>query len=527
MSQQPLLRVEQLRVTAGNAVLVQDISFTLKKGEVLGLIGESGAGKSTIGQAILGHFRFGMKLSGGKIHFAGRELTGLSERQLRGVRGAKIAYVAQSASAAFNPAKKIGEQVIEAAIRHRILNRQQAIVRAIEIFSQLQLPQPQDFFHRYPHQVSGGQLQRAMIAMAICAGPELIIFDEPTTALDVTTQLEVLKAIREVIRLTGVAALYISHDLAVVAQISQRIMVLRHGREVECGNTAGLLASPQEAYTRDLLHSHGEPHQPRSTTLPLLTAEQISVDYQANRVLDDVSLTIGRGRTLALIGESGAGKSTLGRLICGLVAPAHGSVRFNGQLLPAALHQRSRQQLQSVQMIHQHPDTALNPRLTIGVQIARSMVCLTTLTPLQRQARVSELLEKVGLPPQLADRYPHALSGGQKQRVCIARALAVDPALIVCDEPTSALDPLVGREVLALLKSLQEETGVSMLFITHDLHVVQAVADEVMVLRHGKVVRQGRLDQVFTAPLDEYTARLLRAVPEMRVGWLEEAGAVA
>lgn len=522
MSEQPLLSVNKLRVTAGDAVLVDDISFTLRKGEVLGLIGESGAGKSTIGQAVLGHFRHGMTLSGGRIQFAGQELTALSERQWRKVRGVKIAYVAQSASAAFNPAKKIGEQVIESTLRHRVMNRQAAIRRAIEIFAQLQLPQPEVFFHRYPHQVSGGQLQRAMIAMAICAGPELIVFDEPTTALDVTTQLEVLKAIQQVIRQTGVAALYISHDLAVVAQLSQRIMVLRHGREVESGETLSLLTQPAQDYTRDLLHSHGEPHQPRSATLPLLSLRDVSIGYHGDPVLHAVSLTVGRGRTLALIGESGAGKSTLGRAVCGLVAPSEGDITFNGQRLPPQLRQRSRQQMQTIQMIHQHPDTALNPRLTIGLQIERAMVCLTSLTAQQRQARVGELLEKVGLSPLLAARYPHSLSGGQKQRVCIARALAVEPELIVCDEPTSALDPLVGREVLALLKKLQQETGVSLLFITHDLHVVRAVADEVMVLRYGSVVRQGRLEQVFTAPLDDYTAQLLRAVPEMRPGWLEE-----
>lgn len=525
MSEQPLLSVKNLRVTAGSAVLVDDVSFALRKGEVLGLIGESGAGKSTIGQAILGHCRHGMTLSGGQILFSGGELTALSERQWRKVRGAKIAYVAQSASAAFNPAKKIGEQVIESAVRHRLLGRREAIRRAIEIFSQLRLPQPESFFHRYPHQVSGGQLQRAMIAMAICAGPELIIFDEPTTALDVTTQLEVLKAIQQVIQQTGVAALYISHDLAVVAQLSQRIMVLRRGRQVETGATKALLAQPQQEYTRELLHSHGEPHQPRSVTPPILKAQQVSVEYHGDTVLHTVSLAIGRGRTLALIGESGAGKSTLGRAVCGLVAPSHGEIHFNDRQLPPVLRQRTRQQLQRVQMIHQHPDTALNPRLTIRLQIERAMVCLTELSASRRQARVDELLVKVGLSPLLADRYPHALSGGQKQRVCIARALAVEPELIVCDEPTSALDPLVGREVLILLKKIQQETGVSLLFITHDLHVVKAVADEVMVLRHGNVVRQGGLEQVFSAPLDDYTARLLKSVPQMRPGWLQEVSA--
>ncbi|WOA54148.1 ABC transporter ATP-binding protein [Dickeya solani] len=522
-----LLRVEHLRVVAGGRPLVQDISFALNKGEVLGLIGESGAGKSTIGQAILGHCRHGMRIENGHIWFQNgdkhSDLAALSERQLRRVRGARIAYVAQSASASFNPAQRIGEQVIETAVRHGVLSRQQAIARAIELFAQLSLPEPQVFFQRYPHQVSGGQLQRAMIAMAMCAGPDLIIFDEPTTALDVTTQLGVLNAIDEIIRLTGVAALYISHDLAVVAQISHRIMVLRHGRQVETGDTASLLANPGEAYTRALLQARGEPKAPQPATDDiLLDIRHLGARYQQQPVLQDVSLQLARGRTLAVIGESGSGKSTLGRTLCGLLAPAGGEIQLNGDALPPRLAQRNRAQLQSIQMIHQHPDTALNPRLPIGVQIERAMVCLTQLDAVARRSRVSDLLHQVGLPPEMAQRYPTALSGGQKQRVCIARALAAQPSLIVCDEPTSALDPLVAREVLALLRQIQQETGVAYLFITHDLHVVREVADTVAVLRHGRVVRQGSVSETLSPPLDDYTQQLLLAVPEMRCGWLRD-----
>nr|WP_075182640.1 ABC transporter ATP-binding protein [Pantoea sp. 1.19] len=516
-----LLTVSDLQVSAGESVLVDSISFTLAQGEVLGLIGESGAGKSTIGQAVLGHCREGMRITAGAICFDGVDLTRLRERQLRAIRGRRIAYVAQSASASFNPAKPIGEQVIESALRHRVLSRQAAIARAIALFTQLQLPQPAAFFHRYPHQVSGGQLQRAMIAMSLCAGPDLIIFDEPTTALDVTTQLEVLRAIREAIRDSGVAAIYISHDLAVVAQLADRIMVLRQGREVESGETAALIGAPQETYTRDLLNCHGEPHRPRPAAPPLLQVQGVSLRYQQQPILRDISLTLGQGRTLALIGESGAGKSTLGRVICGLATPEQGHVSLAGVPLPLTLRGRSRAELGNIQLIHQHPDTALNPRLTIGQQIARSLVCLTSLNASQRRARVATLLEQVGLPASLASRLPGHLSGGQKQRVCIARALAVEPTLIVCDEPTSALDPLVGRDVLALLRRIQEETGIALLFITHDLQVVRAIADEVMVLRNGATVREGPLDRVFSAPLDDYTATLLRAVPEMRPGWLE------
>ncbi|KAA8999315.1 ABC transporter ATP-binding protein [Affinibrenneria salicis] len=520
-----LLRVERLQVTAGERTLVEDISFSLNKGEVLGLIGESGAGKSTIGQAILGHCRHGMRIAGGNVWFQQRDLSRFSERQLRKVRGQQIAYVAQSASVAFNPARRIGEQVIETAIAHRVMSRQQATERALTLFGQLSLPDPTDFFQRYPHQVSGGQLQRAMIAMAMCAGPQLIIFDEPTTALDVTTQLEVLKAIDDIIRLSGVAALYISHDLAVVAQLSQRIMVLRHGRQVESGPAAQILSQPAQAYTRQLIAARGEPMTPRPPQDEvLLDVSGLDARYR-QPVLQDVSLRLTRGRTLAVIGESGSGKSTLGRVLCGLLAPAGGEVRLQGQLLPARLAQRNRRQLQAVQMIHQHPDSALNPRLPVGTQIARAMVCLTDLTPAQRHARTGELLRMVGLDEAVAQRYPTSLSGGQKQRVCIARALAAQPQLIVCDEPTSALDPLVAREVLALLRRIQQETGVSYLFITHDLHVVREVADNVAVLRQGRIIRQGPVAQTLAPPLDDYTRELLLAVPEMRCGWLQEVTA--
>ncbi|MFP1925979.1 ABC transporter ATP-binding protein [Lonsdalea quercina] len=518
-----LLRVEALKVVAGDSTLVQDISFSLKKGEVLGLIGESGAGKSTIGQAILGHCRHGMQIQGGQIWFQGTDLAALSERQLRRVRGPRIAYVAQSASTAFNPARKIGEQVIETAVRHRVMSRRQAIERAMTLFAQLSLPDPSSFFQRYPHQVSGGQLQRAMIAMAMCAGPELIIFDEPTTALDVTTQLDVLKAIDDIIRMTGVAALYISHDLAVVAQLSQRIMVLRRGRQVEVGATPAILARPSQEYTRQLLQARGEPKMPQPDDGEvLLDVVQLEARYQRQPVLHDISLRLARGRTLAVIGESGSGKSTLGRTVCGLLAPSQGDIRLRGETLPATLAKRSRRQLQSIQMIHQHPDMALNPRLSVGVQIERAMVCLTDLGPAARRGRVNALLEQVGLSADIARRLPTSLSGGQKQRVCIARALAAQPELIICDEPTSALDPLVARDVLSLLRRIQHETGVSYLFITHDLHVVREVADSVAVLRQGRIVRQGRVDEALSPPLDEYTRELLIAVPEMRCGWLQE-----
>lgn len=526
-----LLSVEHLQITANGKptrLLVDDISFTLNAGEVLGLIGESGAGKSTIGQAILGHCRAGMTLTGGRIMFHDQDLARLPERQLRHIRGKRIAYVAQSAGAAFNPALTIGAQVVEAARLHGVLDAQAARARALELFQMFSLPQPEQFYQRYPHQVSGGQLQRAMIAMALCSGPELIIFDEPTTALDVITQLGILQSIAEVIRRAGVAAIYISHDLAVVAQLADHIMVLRHGRQVEHNTTRQLLHFPAEEYTRNLLNAGRGDCRPGvvpGEATVLLAIHSLNVRYYHQRVLEGVSLSLSKGRTLAVIGESGSGKSTLGKVICGLLAAESGSVTLNGLPLPPTLRQRSRQHLQRIQMIHQIPDTALNPKILIGDQLNRALQQFTPLDRAQRQRRVSELLAQVGMAASLAKRYPPTLSGGQKQRVCIARALAAQPDLIVCDEPTSALDPLVAREVLQLLRQLQQDTGVSLLFITHDLHVVKEIAHDVAVLRAGRIIRQGSVDQVLRPPLDAYTQCLIDAVPEMREDWLAQVTA--
>jgi ABC-type glutathione transport system ATPase component len=524
----PLLRVEQLRIVAKGKpprTLVDDISFTLNAGQVLGLIGESGAGKSTIGQAILGHLREGMALSGGRILFNGQDLLRLSEPQMRQIRGKRIAYVAQSAGVAFNPALTIGKQVVEAARLHGLMDAHMAKERALNLFQRFALPNPEQFFLRYPHQVSGGQLQRAMIAMALCSAPDLIVFDEPTTALDVITQLGILQAIAGVIREAGVAAIYISHDLAVVAQLADHIMVLRHGRRVEYGTTRQILHAPVEAYTQELLSAERGGHRPRagqSAHTPLLAIRSLSARYHHQSVLDAVSLSLSKGRTLALIGESGSGKSTLGKVICGLLAADGGSMTLNGVALPSTLRQRTRQHLQRIQMIHQIPDNALNPELLIGDQLNRALQKFTALGREPRQRRVIELLGQVGLNAEVAQRYPHTLSGGQKQRVCIARALAAQPDLIVCDEPTSALDPLVARDVLQLLRQLQHDTGVSYLFITHDLHVVKEIAHDVAVLCDGRIVRQGGVDEALSGPLDVYTQRLIEAVPQMREDWLAQ-----
>ncbi|MBD8730047.1 ABC transporter ATP-binding protein [Pseudomonas sp. CFBP 13710] len=524
----PLLCVDQLRIAARGEpgqMLVDNLSFTLNAGEVLGLIGESGAGKSTVGQAILGHLREGMTLADGRVLFHGQDLLRLPEPGLRRIRGRRIAYVAQSAGSAFNPALTIGAQVIEAAQLHGPMDAATAKARALQLFTEFSLPEPETFYTRYPHQVSGGQLQRAMIAMALCSSPELIVFDEPTTALDVVTQLGILQAIAQVIRRAGVAAIYISHDLAVVAQLADRIMVLRHGQCVEHGTTQQILQRPTQRYTRDLLDAGCTSRGPGvvpSVQKELLTIRSLTARYHHRPVLDDVSLRLWQGCTLALIGESGSGKSTLGRAICGLLTDVGGSMTLNGKALPLTLGKRAHHHLQQVQLVHQIPDSALNPRLSIGDQLDRAVQKFTGSSRQQRQQRVIALLGQVGLPADIAKRLPHTLSGGQKQRVCIARALAAEPALIICDEPTSALDPLVAQEILALLRHLQAETGVSYLFITHDLHVAKQIAHEVAVLRNGRIVHRGPTAEALSAPFDDYTQSLVESVPQMRQDWLAQ-----
>ena len=526
------LRIEATAYPPGEAprtiTLVDDVSLTLPKGKVMGLIGESGAGKSTIGLSAMCYGRGGARIVGGEITLNGRDLRKLGAAGLRGVRGPEVTYVAQSAAAAFNPAKKLMEQVIEATLAHGRASRAEAEARAVGLFRTLGLPDPEGFGRRYPHQVSGGQLQRAMTAMALCPQPDLVIFDEPTTALDVTTQIDVLLAIKAAIRDTGVAALYITHDLAVVAQVSDDIMVLRHGKMVECGPVAQIIETPHEDYTRALVSVRSIDH-PEKTPLaePALKVEGITARYRGAPmdVLSDVSVEVSPGQTLAIVGESGSGKSTLARVITGLLPPSAGSITFAGRTLSPALKGRTRDDLRELQMIYQMADVAMNPRHTVGRIIGRPLEFYFGLSGKALRDRVQELLELIEMGAGYIDRYPAELSGGQKQRVCIARALAAKPKLIICDEVTSALDPLVADGILRLLLDLQKREGVAYLFITHDLATVRAIADSIAVMHRGKVARYGTKTDVLSPPFDDYTDLLLSSVPEMRLGWLEEVAA--
>jgi peptide/nickel transport system ATP-binding protein len=531
----PLLDVRNLRVKAMQhragekpleLTLVDNVSFTLQKGKVLGLIGESGAGKSTIGLATLAYGRFGCAITAGQILLGNENILEFNNNKVRDLRGGRVAYVAQSAAASFNPAHKLDDQIVEVAVNKGHMNRNEALTYALELYKKLGLPNPERFGKRYPHQVSGGQLQRAMTAMALASKPDLIIFDEPTTALDVTTQIDVLAAIKDAIRDFGTAALYISHDLAVVAQVSDQIMVLRHGKMVEYGDTEQILHQPKEEYTQRLVavRKIASEEKQRTKATPLLKLENLTASYDGKvKVVKNVSLELETGQTLAVVGESGSGKSTVARIITGLLPPLEGTIYFEGKPLYPALRQRTKEHKRVIQMIYQMPDVAMNPRQTIRHIIGRPLTFYFGMRGKERDARIIELLKQVEMNADFLDRFPAELSGGQKQRVCIARAQAAEPKLIICDEVTSALDPLIADEILKLLLRLQKETQVSYFFITHDIATVKAIADSIAVMYQGGLVEVGQKTEILSPPHPPYTELLLSSVPEMRIGWLEEA----
>jgi peptide/nickel transport system ATP-binding protein len=524
--------VENLSICAGELTLVDSLSFTIRPGQVLALIGESGSGKTTTALALMGHARSGCRISSGSVRIGDIDVLALDARQLRALRGHKVTYIAQSAAASFDPSRTILDQVVEPACLHGTLRRAEAELKAIALFHELALPHPETIGQRYPHQVSGGQLQRLMAAMALITDPEVVILDEPTTALDVTTQVEVLRAFRRVVRERQVTAVYVSHDLAVVAQMADQILVLRDGRMRELASTERLLVAPQHEYTRSLLAAACPAPRapaPQGAGDVLLRLTGVSAGYGARKnqatpavmILEDIDLELRRGQAIGVIGESGSGKTTLARAVAGLLAPCAGTMEFCGRSLPPALAHRTREDLRRIQIVFQSADTALNPSHTIERILARPVQFYKGLKGEALRWRIEQLLDLVKLPRSVAGRLPGGLSGGQKQRVNLARALAAEPDLILCDEVTSALDTVVGAAVLDLIADLRRELGVSYLFISHDLHTVRSVCDEIVVMRDGRKLAQVARADYDRGPHHPYYEQLARAVPELRRGWLD------
>ena len=500
--------------------IIKGVDVTLRRGEIMGLIGESGAGKSTLGLAAMGYSQPGCRIKGGEINFDGVNLVKLSEAKMRRYWGNRMTYVAQSAAASFNPAHRLIAQTTAAKLRFANLSKEEAYADARQLYGALNLPDPGSIGERYPHQVSGGQLQRVMTAMAISPRPDLIIFDEPTTALDVTTQVEVLSAMRRIVEDFNTAAIYITHDLAVVAQMADFIKVLRYGKEVEEAPTRQMLSNPKEAYTKSLWSVRSLQKTEYQGGHSILSLTGIDASYGKMKVLRNVSIEVAKGTTVAVVGESGSGKSTAARVITGLLPQTAGTVEFDGMVLPKKLRERSKEDKRRIQMIYQMADTAMNPRQTVSEIIGRPLEFYLEMRGRKKNARILELLEMIELGEEFTQRLPSELSGGQKQRICIARALAAEPDFIICDEVTSALDQIVQEGILKLLMRLQLELGLTYLFITHDISTVKAISDQVVVMNNGEVVEQGQKTDVFQPPHPAYTELLLSSVPEMDPDWL-------
>ncbi|NKK96933.1 ABC transporter ATP-binding protein [Rhizobium leguminosarum] len=527
------LKVEATTDSGRRVEIIKGVSLDVAEGEIVALIGESGSGKTTIALTLMGHTRAGCRISGGSVSVGGKNMATLSEKQRAKVRGTEVAYVPQSAAAAFNPATSIMDQVIEVTRIHQLMSPDEARARAVELFRALSLPEPETIGSRYPHQVSGGQLQRLAAAMALIGDPTLVIFDEPTTALDVTTQIEVLRAFKSVMKKGGISGVYVSHDLAVVAQIADRIVVLKGGESQETGTTDEILNNAKHPYTRELLAAfepkpRGAAGPAEPATAPLLSIEDLVAGYgqrQADglplvRAVEHVSLKVQKGRNLGIIGESGCGKSTLARTIAGILPAAVGKIVFDGTELHRNARERSRDELREMQIVFQYADTALNPAKSVEDILDRPLVFYHAMDRKARNARIDQLLDMVRLPRNLRHRRPGELSGGQKQRVNFARALAADPKLILCDEITSALDTVVAAAVIDLLKELQRELGLSYIFISHDLSVVEAICDEIVVMYGGRKVEEITSSTV-KAPQHPYSQLLFSSVPTLDPAWLD------
>jgi len=537
----------EIRGRGESNLVVRDISFQVERGETLALVGESGSGKSMTALSIARLLPPAARVSAGEIKLSGRDLMQISEREMRDVRGSKIAMIFQEPMNSLNPVLTIGDQIAECVRRHQSVTRSAARQQSIELLAAVGLPAPQRNIDEYPHQLSGGMRQRVMIAIALAAQPDLLIADEPTTALDVTIQAQVLDLLKDLQSQFNMGLLFITHDLAVVKQTADQIAVMHQGELVEHGTNEAFFASPKHAYSRALLAAIPTAQkrlqrdleqdakrvsavaQPEAEDAagPILSVRNLQVHFPIRggvfrravdyvRAVDDVSFDLHAGKTLALVGESGCGKTTVGKAILQLLKSNQGSVQFQQRDLQTLGNEDLRKIRQDLQIVFQDPYSSLNPRMLVGDILEEGMTALAVLKTTQdRKRKIKLLLDQVGLPADSVLRYPHEFSGGQRQRISIARALAVEPKLIVCDEPTSALDVSVQAQVLNLLIDLQEELGMSYLFITHDMAVVSYLADEVAVMHQGQIVEQGPTEQILLQPQHHYTQKLLAAVPSL------------
>lgn len=525
-----LFSATNLHVHFGNTPIVDGISFDILAGETFALVGESGSGKSMTALAALNLLPHNAILKTDDMRLQNTNLAQLNEQEWCKIRGRRIAIIFQDPIASLNPVMTIGAQIAEVILLHFNLSKKEVQQSVIELLKQVELPNPERKINDYPHQLSGGQRQRVMIAIALAGKPDLLIADEPTTALDVTIQAQILQLLKNIQAQTGMALWLISHDLALVASIARRVAVMQNGKIVEIGNAQNVLQQPQHAYTQKLVAALPSIESCKNKDIRvgkvLLDVKNFYCYYPIHRgifkrvvdyvrAVDGVSFSLEQGKTLALVGESGCGKTTLGKALLHLIPTSGGEVFLNDIALHSLAGEELRKQRAALQIVFQDPFSSMNPRLLVGEIIAEGLRALhSQMTATEREMRVQSLLKRVELPDDSMYRYPHEFSGGQRQRICIARALAVEPKVIICDEPTSALDVSVQAQIIDLLKTLQREQGMSYLFITHDLGVVAEIADEVAVMYRGKIIEQGTVQQVLTNPKHVYTQKLLAAVPK-------------
>jgi peptide/nickel transport system ATP-binding protein len=529
----PVLEVKNLSVGlpggADRAQAVRDVSFTVSPGQIVALLGESGSGKSVIAQAIMGLLPTTLPVQAGHILLNGKDLLTQSNATLRALRGAQMSMIFQEPMTALNPVMSCGDQLLELLEEHTNDDADTRRARVLDVFTRVKLPDPARIMHAFPHQLSGGQRQRIMIAMALILGPKLLIADEPTTALDVTTQAEILRLIAELQREQGTGVLFITHDMGVVAEIADYVVVLKRGELVEQGEKNAVLKAPREPYTQMLLAAVPSMEPPQNahnnpagqTEKPVLSLTALAKTYVSKALLQpartvhaasEVTLELHKGETLGIVGESGSGKSTVARCVVRLIDPTSGSVLLNGEPIHSLTQAQLRPLRRRVQIVFQDPYRSLNPRQTVGSAICEGPMNFG-LTKAQALQRATSLMETVGLTAGALHRYPNEFSGGQRQRICIARALAMEPDLLICDEAVSALDVSVQAQILELLETIQQRLRVAMLFITHDLRVAAQICDRVVVMQQGKIVEQGATREVFLSPKEAYTQALLQAAP--------------